>query len=252
MSKLVFENQVCLITGASRGIGAATAVELAKRGAQAIIINYLGSKEKANIVTERIREIGPEALSVQCNVSDFEQCSNMIDTILSQFGHVDVLINNAGITKDNLLLNMNPEDFDELLAVNLKGCFNTMRCLAKQFIRNKYGRIVNVSSVSAIYGIEGQVNYSASKAGIIGLTKSAAREFAARNITCNVVAPGFIDTDMLSAMNEGVRKKILEKIAVRRFGKPEEVASVIAFLASREASYITGQIIEVSGGMTLC
>ncbi len=244
-----FSSQICLVTGASRGIGAAIALEFAKHKAEAVIVNYSGSKEKAEAVAAQIEALGSKALAVQCNVSDKKQCEAMIAEVLERFGRIDVLVNNAGITRDGLILKMSEEDFDSVIATNLKGVFNMTQSLSKVMLKQKYGRIVNLSSVSGIYGNAGQANYSASKAGVSGFTKAVAKELASRNITCNAVAPGFIDTDMTDAMTDTAREAVLSAIAMKRAGKPEEVAAVVAFLASKEASYITGQIVEVSGGM---
>lgn len=243
-----FNNQVCLITGASRGIGAATAKYMANLGAT-VIVNYSGSKDKAEAVVDEIEAAGGKAEAVCCNVADMEACQAMIDTVVAKYGKVDVLINNAGITRDGLILKMKDEDFDAVINTNLKGTYNTIRCLAKQLLKQKYGRIVNLSSISGVHGNPGQVNYSASKAGVVGITKSVAKELASRNITCNAIAPGFIETDMTDAMSDAAKEAILSVVPMKRGGKPEEVAALIAFLASKEASYITGQVIEISGGM---
>ena len=242
-----FKDQVCLITGASRGIGAATAVYMAGKGAT-VIVNYAGSQEKAEAVVSQITEAGGRAKAVRCDVSDLESCKAMIDDIVKEFGRIDILVNNAGITKDQLILKMSEADFDAVIATNLKGVFNTVSSVSKQMLRQKYGRIVNLSSVSGVYGNPGQANYAASKAGVIGLTKSVAKELASRNITCNAIAPGFIETDMTRAMTDAAKEAVLSNVPMKRAGKPEEVAAAIAFLASAEASYITGQVVEVSGG----
>ncbi|WP_022765831.1 3-oxoacyl-[acyl-carrier-protein] reductase [Butyrivibrio sp. XPD2006] len=244
-----FYGQVCLITGASRGIGAATAIEFARNGADAVIINYMKSVEAAERIADAVRKCGATAAVIQADISDPAQCKHMVDHVISEFKRIDVLVNNAGINKDNLVMNMSDEDFDHVLSVNLKSCFNTIHCVSKQFIRQKYGRIVNVSSISGLYGHVGQVNYAASKAAIIGLTKSVAKEYATRGITCNAVAPGYIDTDMTGSLNERERGETLSYIAMKRFGRPEEIACAIAFLASKEASYITGEVVEISGGI---
>jgi len=239
-----FKDRVCLVTGASRGIGAATAGYLYRLGAS-VVINYAGSEDKALSLAG---ELGEGAFPIRCNVADMEECRQMVDKVMEKFGRIDVLVNNAGITRDNLILKMEEEDFDRVISTNLKGCFNTIKCVSKIMLRQKYGRIVNLSSVSGIYGNPGQANYSASKAGVIGMTKSIAKELASRNITCNAVAPGFIETDMTGALSDAARDAVLSRVPMKRGGKPEEVAAVIAFLASEEASYITGQVVEVSGG----
>lgn len=243
-----FSGQVVLVTGASRGIGAATAKYFASKHAT-VVVNYAGSVQKAEEVVAQIKEMGAEAMAIQCNVADMSACQNMIDQVIEKYGRVDVLVNNAGITKDNLILKMTEDDFDAVIATNLKGCFNTIKCLSKIMLKQKYGRIVNLSSVSGLHGIPGQANYSASKAGVVGLTMSIAKELASRNITCNAVAPGFIETDMTEAMTEAAREAALSVVPMKRGGKPEEVAALIAFLGSKEASYITGQVVEISGGM---
>lgn len=240
--------KVALVTGASRGIGKAIALSLASKGAK-VIINYNGSLDKAKEVLEEIEGNNGCAEVYQCNVADSENSKKMIDDIIAKEGHLDILVNNAGITKDNLILKMSDEEFDAVIAANLKGTYNTIRYASKQFLKQRAGRIINLSSVSGVYGNPGQANYSASKAGIIGLTKSVAKELASRGITCNAVAPGFINTDMTQAMPDSAKEALLSQIPMKRVGEAKEIASVVAFLASDEASYVTGQVIEVSGGM---
>ena len=246
--KKPFFEKVVLVTGASRGIGKETAMLFAKKGAS-VIVNYNGSKQKAEEVVEQITQTGGAAVAYGCNVADYEACGEMIRWIIEKFGHLDILVNNAGITKDGLLMKMSEEDFDSVLDINLKGAFHTIRHASRYFLKQKSGRIVNISSVSGLMGNAGQANYSASKAGIIGLTKSVARELASRGITCNAVAPGFIQSDMTDAMPENAKEVLLSSIPMKRAGSTLEVAQTISFLASQEASYITGQVISVDGGM---
>lgn len=242
--------KVALVTGASRGIGREIAKTLAGYGAT-VIVNYNGSAEKAAEVVREIENGGGVALAMQCSVADMKNCEQMIQDTLAQFGHIDILVNNAGITKDNLVMKMTEEDFDAVIDTNLKGTFNTIKCLYRTFLKQKAGRIINLTSVSGILGNAGQANYSASKAGVIGLTKSMARELASRNITVNAVAPGFIDTEMTQVMSDGAKEGAMAQIPLKRMGKPEEIAEMVAFLASEKASYITGQIIAVDGGMSM-
>ncbi len=242
--------KTALVTGAARGIGRAIAEELAKSGMN-VIINYNGSEEKAEETAETVRSYGVKSSIYRCNVADFNECKKMIDEVMTEYGRIDVLVNNAGITRDNLLMKMSEEDFDMVINTNLKGAFNTIKHISKYLLKQKSGKIINISSVSGILGNAGQANYSASKAGIIGLTKSTARELASRGITCNAIAPGFIGTDMTASMGEQALEKSTEMIPLRRIGRPEEIAAMAAFLASDKADYITGQIIAVDGGMTI-
>lgn len=244
----MLKGKVAIVTGASRGIGAAIAKKLAKQGAM-VLINYCGSKTSAEMVVEEISKQGGNAKTIQCDVSNFESCKTMIDYIYKVYGKIDILVNNAGITKDGLLIGMNEEDFDQVIQTNLKGTFNCMRFVSRYMIKDRSGCIVNISSVSGIFGNPGQVNYSASKAGVIGITKSAARELAKRNIRVNAVAPGFVESDMTNQLSDDVKKVAQKQIAMERFGTPEEIANVVAFLASEESSYITGQVICADGGM---
>ena len=244
----MLENKVALITGAGRGIGRAIAVALAKEGAQ-VIINYNGSEKKALEVKQLIEEQGGKAVTCQCDVSDFTACEKMIRDVVAEFGHLDILVNNAGITRDGLIMKMKEEDFDAVLNINLKGTFNTIRHSARQMLKQRSGKIINISSVSGILGNPGQANYAAAKAGIIGLTKTMAKELGSRGITVNAIAPGFIETDMTAVLSESVQQNIQAQIPLGHFGKPEDVAAAAAFLASEEAGYITGQVLCVDGGM---
>ena len=242
--------KVALVTGASRGIGKAIACKLAREGAK-VIINYNGSKEKAEAVKSEIEAAGGQAEVYQCDVSDYTACETFIQTVIKEEGSLDILVNNAGITKDGLLMKMSEEDFDKVLDTNLKGAFNTIRFASRQMLRQKGGRIINMSSVVGVSGNAGQANYAASKAGVIGLTKAAARELASRGITVNAIAPGFIETDMTDVLSEKVKEASEAQIPLGHFGKPEDVAAAAAFLASEEARYITGQVLHVDGGMVM-
>ena len=246
----MLENKVALVTGAGRGIGRAIAIALAKEGAE-VVVNYNGSEERAKEVKQTIEENGGKASIYKCNVSDFEACEAMIKDIVKEHGRLDILVNNAGITKDGLIMKMKEEDFDSVLNVNLKGTFNTIRHSARQMLRQKSGKIINISSVSGILGNAGQANYAASKAGVIGLTKTMARELGSRGITVNAIAPGFVDTEMTGVLSEEIRENACRQIILGRFGKPEDIANVAGFLASDKADYITGQVISVDGGMNV-
>ena len=242
----MLENKVALVTGAGRGIGRAIAIALAKEGAE-VVVNYNGSEERAKEVKQTIEENGGKASIYKCNVSDFEACEAMIKDIVKEHGRLDILVNNAGITKDGLIMKMKEEDFDSVLNVNLKGTFNTIRHSARQMLRQKSGKIINISSVSGILGNAGQANYAASKAGVIGLTKTMARELGSRGITVNAIAPGFVDTEMTGVLSEEIRENACRQIILGRFG----IANVAVFLASDKADYITGQVISVDGGMNV-
>lgn len=245
-----FEGKVAVITGASRGIGRAVAMKLAEEGAQ-VIVNYNGSCERAEAVKQEIEAAGGKAEIMQCNVADFYACETMFQEIVKQFGRIDILINNAGITRDGLLMKMSEEDYDAVLDTNLKGTFNCIRFVARQMLRQKAGRIINLSSVSGVLGNAGQANYSASKAGVIGLTKSAARELASRGITVNAIAPGFINTEMTEVLSDKVKEAATGQIPLGHFGETEDIAETAAFLASDAAKYITGQVLHVDGGMAM-
>ena len=235
------EGKVAVVTGASRGIGKAIAVKLASKGAT-VVINYNGSRERAEEVKNEVESAGGKAVIIQCNVADFDACKEFIETVIKEQGRIDILVNNAGITKDGLLMKMSEEDFDKVLDTNLKGTFHTIRAALRQMIRQRSGRIS---------GNAGQANYAASKAGVIGLTKTAAREVASRGITVNAVAPGFIETDMTEVLPEKIKEASAAQIPLGKFGKAEDVANAVAFLASEDAGYITGQVLHVDGGMVM-
>lgn len=241
---------IALVTGASRGIGAAVAKRLAADG-YFVLVNYNGSAQRAQEVVTQIVSAGNEAVALQCDVSDFDACGELIARITADYGRLDVLVNNAGITRDGLLMRMSEADFDAVIDTNLKGAFHTIRHASRQFLKQRSGRIINIASVSGLLGNAGQANYAASKAGVIGLTKSVARELASRQITVNAVAPGFIATEMVDAMTDSAKAAMTDHIPFGRIGEPEEVADVVAFLASDAARYVTGQIIAVDGGMSI-
>ena len=242
--------QTAIVTGGSRGIGRAVAVRLAKDRMN-LVINYRGNSAAAEETERLCRELGAEVLLVQGDVSRAEDCEKLAAQAKEAFGRVDVLVNNAGITRDGLLARMTEEDFRAVLDVNLVGPWNMMKAVNRIMMKQRYGRIVNLSSVTGLMGNMGQTNYAAAKAGILGMTKSYAREVAGRGITVNAVAPGFIDTDMTEAMPEGAKDKIITGIPMGRTGKPEDVAEAVAFLASEQAGYITGEVLRVDGGMAM-
>lgn len=242
--------KVALVTGAGRGIGRQIALTLAAQNAF-VIVNYNGSKDKAEETVSAIKAAGGDAVSYKCNVSDFEECQQMITAIIKEYKHIDILVNNAGITRDGLIMKMSEDDYDAVLDTNLKGTFNTIRHMSRYFLKQKSGRIINISSVSGILGNAGQANYSASKAGVIGLTKAVARELASRGITVNAVAPGFVDTDMTDALSESAKENLISQIPLGRTGKPQDIANAVLFLASDAAGYITGQVLSVDGGMAI-
>lgn len=243
-------DKIALVTGASRGIGSAVARKLAENGAY-VYVNYNGSKEKADAAVAEIMQSGGRAEAVQCNISDFNACKEMVEDIIKKSGRLDILVNNAGITRDNLLMKMTEEDYDMVLDTNLKGTFNTIRHASRYLLKQRAGRIINISSVSGVLGNAGQANYSASKAGVIGLTKSAAKELAPRGINVNAVAPGYVETEMTGALPDKVKEQIIEQIPLKRVAMPEDIANVVLFLASDASAYITGQVLSVDGGMAI-
>ncbi|MEN8970892.1 3-oxoacyl-[acyl-carrier-protein] reductase [Staphylococcus aureus] len=237
-----------LVTGASRGIGRSIALQLAEEGYN-VAVNYAGSKEKAEAVVEEIKAKGVDSFAIQANVADADEVKAMIKEVVSQFGSLDVLVNNAGITRDNLLMRMKEQEWDDVIDTNLKGVFNCIQKATPQMLRQRSGAIINLSSVVGAVGNPGQANYVATKAGVIGLTKSAARELASRGITVNAVAPGFIVSDMTDALSDELKEQMLTQIPLARFGQDTDIANTVAFLASNKAKYITGQTIHVNGGM---
>ncbi|MDP2911887.1 MAG: 3-oxoacyl-[acyl-carrier-protein] reductase [Candidatus Omnitrophota bacterium] len=249
MCELALESKVAIITGGARGIGREIAMLFAKEGANIAICDV--NLEEAQKTAKEIEELGRQSLAFKADVTDLNQIQDMVDKILDKFNKVDILINNAGITKDNLLLRMSEEDWDKVIAVNLKGTFVCTKIVSRVMLKQRFGKMVNLASIIGIMGNAGQANYAASKAGIIGLTKSVAKELASRNICVNAIAPGFIRTDMTARLPEDVQKKMLSVIPLARFGEAKDVADLALFLSSESSSYITGQVIQVDGGMVM-
>ena len=246
----MLKGKCALVTGASRGIGKAIALKLASLGAN-LVLNYRSSEAEALEVEKQIKEMGVDAITVRGYISKLEDVENIVNSAKDKFGAIDIMVNNAGITKDNLIIRMKEEDFDKVIDVNLKGVFNCLKVITPIMIKQRHGKIINLSSVVGISGNASQVNYSASKAGVIGMTKSLAKEIGSRGINVNAVAPGFIETDMTGELSEKVKEEYKKNIPLRRTGKPEDVANVVAFLASESSDYVTGQVIHVDGGMLM-
>jgi 3-oxoacyl-[acyl-carrier protein] reductase len=244
----MLSGQVALVTGASRGIGRAIALSLAEAGAD-VVVNYAGSESAAEEVVELIRAMGRKAEKIQAHVGNAEQTEQMVKATVDQFGKIDILVNNAGITRDNLIMRMKEEEFDDVINTNLKGVFNCTKAVTRPMMKQRSGTIINISSVVGVLGNPGQANYVAAKAGVIGLTKSTARELASRNITVNCIAPGFIETEMTDKLTEETKAAMLQQIPLARLGSPDDIAKVVLFLTSNAAAYMTGQTIHVDGGM---
>lgn len=246
----MLKDKVAVVTGAGRGIGREIAKTFAGYGAK-VVVNFNGSEERANSLVEEVKAAGGEAVAFKANVADFAEAEALMKFAVATYGRIDILVNNAGITRDNLVLGMKEADFDDVININLKGTFNCIKHVYRTMMKQKYGRIINMSSVVGIEGNAGQVNYAASKAGVIGITKSIAKELGSRGITANAIAPGFIKTDMTDALSDKAKEAMLDHITVKRLGEVSDIAEIAAFLASDKASYITGQVIKVDGGMSL-
>ncbi|HJV16912.1 MAG TPA: 3-oxoacyl-[acyl-carrier-protein] reductase [Bacillales bacterium] len=244
------EGKVALVTGASRGIGREIALELASQGAN-VAVNFAGNEAKANEVVDKIKALGRDAFAIKCDVSKTEEVSQMVKETIERFGSLDILVNNAGITRDNLLMRMKDEEWDDVININLKGVFLCTKAVTRQMMKQRNGRIINIASIVGVSGNPGQANYVAAKAGVIGLTKTAAKELAARNITVNAIAPGFITTDMTDKLTEEIKIEMLKQIPLARFGEPKDIAKAAAFLASTDSAYMTGQTLHIDGGMVM-
>ena len=247
---MLLENKIAVVTGAGRGIGRGIALALAREGAM-VLVNYNGSKDRAEEVVRTIEEAGGKATAVQCNISDFEAAKEFFANVVKEYGKIDILVNNAGITKDNLMMKMSEEEFQSVIQTNLAGTFHGVKFVTRPMMKQRQGRIINIASVSGVIGNMGQANYSASKAGVIGLTKAAAKELASRNITVNAVAPGFVATEMTDVLSDSVKEAAVATIPLGRFGEVEDIAEAVVFLASDKAKYITGQVICVDGGIAI-
>jgi 3-oxoacyl-[acyl-carrier protein] reductase len=247
---MLLDNKIAVVTGAGRGIGKGIALAMAREGAM-VIVNYNGSKASADATVSEIESAGGKAVAVQCNVSDFEQAKEFYANIVKEYGRIDILVNNAGITRDNLVMKMSEEEFQDVIQTNLAGTFHGVKFVTRPMMKQRCGRIINIASVSGVIGNMGQANYSASKAGVIGLTKAMAKELASRNITVNAVAPGFIATEMTDKLSDAVKEEACKTIPLKEFGKVEDVAEAVVFLASDKARYITGQVLCVDGGIAM-
>jgi 3-oxoacyl-[acyl-carrier protein] reductase len=246
----MLEGKKVLVTGASRGIGREIALEFARLGAD-VAVNYAGNETKANEVVDEIKLLGQDAIAIQCDVANSESVSEMVKKTIEHFGRLDILVNNAGITRDNLLMRMKESEWDDVINTNLKGVFLCTKAVTRQMMKQRSGRIINIASIVGVSGNAGQANYVAAKAGVIGLTKTAAKELASRGITVNAIAPGFISTDMTDELTEETQQLMLQQIPLARFGDPKDIASVAAFLASDASQYMTGQTLHVDGGMVM-
>lgn len=244
----MLKGKTAVVTGSSRGIGKAIALNFAREGADVAVI-YCGSDEKANLVKQDILNLGVRCMAYKCDVSNYDESESVVKQIADEFGGIDILVNNAGITRDKLVLQMTEDDFDSVIDVNLKGAFNMIKHCYRNFMKKKYGKIINISSVSGIIGNPGQANYSSSKAGIIGLTKTVAKELAGRNICCNAIAPGFVETDMTESFKDN--EAVINSIPMKKMGSPEDVANLAFFLADSSSDYITGEVIRVDGGLAI-